>query len=374
MQTPLVEMDGDEMTRILWQIIKDELLTPYLELNTEYYDLGLEHRNETDDQVTIDAAEATKKYGVAVKCATITPNAARMEEYDLKKMYKSPNGTIRAILDGTVFRAPIVVKGIEPCVKNWVKPITLARHAYGDIYKNTEFYIDKPGDAYLVFEGEDGEERKELIQHFDGAGVLRGMHNLDDSVKSFARSCFNYALDTKQDVWFGSKDTISKTYDGRFKEIFQQIFDAEFKDKFEEAGLTALLAPVNESLWEHVKILYWPCLLSGVLLVRREPESLGARAFSLLLSAAVMLGVGYLYHVVLEGDSLFFDVALYVLVMAAFFLLPCFLRTPVWSRTRLLWAALVLALGTATFVFTWCPPDGLLFRDLSLPAIYSLPC
>ena len=213
MQTPLVEMDGDEMTRILWQIIKDELLTPYLELNTEYYDLGLEHRNETDDQVTIDAAEATKKYGVAVKCATITPNAARMEEYDLKKMYKSPNGTIRAILDGTVFRAPIVVKGIEPCVKNWVKPITLARHAYGDIYKNTEFYIDKPGDAYLVFEGEDGEERKELIQHFDGAGVLRGMHNLDDSVKSFARSCFNYALDTKQDVWFGSKDTISKTYD-----------------------------------------------------------------------------------------------------------------------------------------------------------------
>ena len=237
MQTPLVEMDGDEMTRILWQIIKDELLTPYLELNTEYYDLGLEHRNETDDQVTIDAAEATKKYGVAVKCATITPNAARMEEYDLKKMYKSPNGTIRAILDGTVFRAPIVVKGIEPCVKNWVKPITLARHAYGDIYKNTEFYIDKPGDAYLVFEGEDGEERKELIQHFDGAGVLRGMHNLDDSVKSFARSCFNYALDTKQDVWFGSKDTISKTYDGRFKEIFQQIFDAEFKDKFEEAGI-----------------------------------------------------------------------------------------------------------------------------------------
>lgn len=246
MQTPLVEMDGDEMTRILWQIIKDELLTPYLELNTEYYDLGLEHRNETDDQVTIDAAEATKKYGVAVKCATITPNAARMEEYDLKKMYKSPNGTIRAILDGTVFRAPIVVKGIEPCVKNWVKPITLARHAYGDIYKNTEFYIDKPGDAYLVFEGEDGEERKELIQHFDGAGVLRGMHNLDDSVKSFARSCFNYALDTKQDVWFGSKDTISKTYDGRFKEIFQQIFDAEFKDKFEEAGLTYFYSLIDD--------------------------------------------------------------------------------------------------------------------------------
>ena len=262
MQTPLVEMDGDEMTRILWQIIKDELLTPYLELNTEYYDLGLEHRNETDDQVTIDAAEATKKYGVAVKCATITPNAARMEEYDLKKMYKSPNGTIRAILDGTVFRAPIVVKGIEPCVKNWVKPITLARHAYGDIYKNTEFYIDKPGDAYLVFEGEDGEERKELIQHFDGAGVLRGMHNLDDSVKSFARSCFNYALDTKQDVWFGSKDTISKTYDGRFKEIFQQIFEAEFKDKFEEAGLTYFYSLIDDIVARVMKAeggFIWAC-------------------------------------------------------------------------------------------------------------------
>ena len=262
MQTPLVEMDGDEMTRILWQIIKDELLTPYLELNTEYYDLGLEHRNETDDQVTIDAAEATKKYGVAVKCATITPNAARMKEYDLKKMYKSPNGTIRAILDGTVFRAPIVVKGIEPCVKNWVKPITLARHAYGDIYKNTEFYIDKPGDAYLVFEGEDGEERKELIQHFDGAGVLRGMHNLDDSVKSFARSCFNYALDTKQDVWFGSKDTISKTYDGRFKEIFQQIFDAEFKDKFEEAGLTYFYSLIDDIVARVMKAeggFIWAC-------------------------------------------------------------------------------------------------------------------
>ena len=248
MQTPLVEMDGDEMTRILWQIIKDELLTPYLELNTEYYDLGLEHRNETDDQVTIDAAEATKKYGVAVKCATITPNAARMEEYDLKKMYKSPNGTIRAILDGTVFRAPIVVKGIEPCVKNWVKPITLARHAYGDIYKNTEFYIDKPGDAYLVFEGEDGEERKELIQHFDGAGVLRGMHNLDDSVKSFARSCFNYALDTKQDLWFATKDTISKKYDHTFKDIFQDIYDAEYKEKFEAAGIEYFYTLIDDAV------------------------------------------------------------------------------------------------------------------------------
>ena len=262
MQTPLVEMDGDEMTRILWQIIKDELLTPYLELNTEYYDLGLEHRNETDDQVTIDAAEATKKYGVAVKCATITPNAARMEEYDLKKMYKSPNGTIRAILDGTVFRAPIVVKGIEPCVKNWVKPITLARHAYGDIYKNTEFYIDKPGDAYLVFEGEDGEERKELIQHFDGAGVLRGMHNLDDSVKSFARSCFNYALDTKQDVWFGSKDTISKDYDQTFKLLFQKVFDEEFKARFDEAGLNYRYALIDDVAAKVIRSeggIIWAC-------------------------------------------------------------------------------------------------------------------
>ena len=200
MQTPLVEMDGDEMTRILWKIIKDELLLPYIDLNTEYYDLGLEYRNETDDQVTVDAAEATKKYGVAVKCATITPNKARMEEYTLKKMYKSPNGTIRAILDGTVFRAPIVVKGIEPCVKNWKKPITIARHAYGDVYKNTEMYIDGPGDAYLVFEGADGQQRKELIHHYEGPGVLQGMHNLDDSITSFARCCFSYALDTKQNL------------------------------------------------------------------------------------------------------------------------------------------------------------------------------
>ena len=236
MQTPLVEMDGDEMTRILWKMIKEELLLPYIDLNTEYYDLGLKHRNETDDQVTVDAANATKKYGVAVKCATITPNKARMEEYDLKKMYKSPNGTIRAILDGTVFRAPIVVKGIEPCVKNWKKPITLARHAYGDIYKNTEMYIDKPGEAKLTFVSEDGEEKTELIHRFEGPGVLMGMHNLDNSIESFARSCFNYALDTHQDVWLGCKDTISKTYDGRFKEIFQTIFEKEFKEKFQEAG------------------------------------------------------------------------------------------------------------------------------------------
>jgi len=262
MHTPLVEMDGDEMTRILWQIIKEELLFPYIDLKTEYYDLGLEHRNETDDQVTIDAAEATKKYGVAVKCATITPNKARMSEYDLKKMYKSPNGTIRAILDGTVFRAPIVVKGIEPCVKNWKKPITIARHAYGDVYKNTEFYIDKPGDAYLVFQGEDGEEKKELIHHFDGSGVLQGLHNVDASIESFARSCFSYALDTHQDLWFGSKDTISKTYDGRFKEVFNQVYETEFKEKFEAEGLEYFYSLIDDIVARIMKAeggFIWAC-------------------------------------------------------------------------------------------------------------------
>lgn len=262
MHTPLVEMDGDEMTRILWQIIKEELLFPYIDLKTEYYDLGLEYRNETDDQVTIDAAEATKKYGVAVKCATITPNKARMSEYDLKKMYKSPNGTIRAILDGTVFRAPIVVKGIEPCVKNWKKPITIARHAYGDVYKNTEFYIDKPGDAYLVFQGEDGEEKKELIHHFDGSGVLQGLHNVDASIESFARSCFSYALDTHQDLWFGSKDTISKTYDGRFKEVFNQVYETEFKEKFEAEGLEYFYSLIDDIVARIMKAeggFIWAC-------------------------------------------------------------------------------------------------------------------
>ena len=213
MTTPLVEMDGDEMTRILWQLIKDELLLPYIDLKTEYYDLGLEHRNETDDQVTIDSANATLKYGVAVKCATITPNAARMEEYHLKKMWKSPNGTIRSILDGTVFRAPILVKGIRPCVRNWEKPITLARHAYGDVYKNTEIRVEGPGKAELVFTAADGTETRELIHDFTGAGVLQGMHNTDKSITSFARACFNYAVDTKQDLWFATKDTISKKYD-----------------------------------------------------------------------------------------------------------------------------------------------------------------
>ena len=258
----VVELDGDEMTRVLWKMIKDELLLPFIDLKTEYYDLGLEHRNDTDDQVTIDAAEATKKYGVAVKCATITPNAARMEEYDLKKMYKSPNGTIRAILDGTVFRAPIVVKGIEPCVKNWKKPITIARHAYGDVYKNTEMYIDGPGDAYLVFESADGQQRKELIHHYEGPGVLQGMHNLDDSITSFARCCFNYALDTKQNLWLGGKDTISKIYDGRFKEIFATIYEDEFKEKFEAAGIEYFYSLIDDIVARVMKAeggFIWAC-------------------------------------------------------------------------------------------------------------------
>lgn len=262
MQTPLVEMDGDEMTRILWQMIKDELLLPFIELNTEYYDLGLAHRDETDDQVTIDSANATKKYGVAVKCATITPNYARVEEYNLKKMYKSPNGTIRAMLDGTVFRAPIVVKGIEPCVKNWKKPITLARHAYGDIYKNTEMYIDKPGKVELVYTDADGKESRALIQDMKGSGVVMGMHNMDDSIASFARSCFNYALDTHQDVWFGAKDTISKTYDGRFKKIFEDIFEAEYKEKFEAAGLTYFFSLIDDIVARVMKAeggFIWAC-------------------------------------------------------------------------------------------------------------------
>ena len=262
MKTPLVEMDGDEMTRILWKMIKEELLLPYIDLNTEYYDLGLEYRNETEDQVTIDAAEATKKYGVAVKCATITPNHARMDEYHLKKMYKSPNGTIRALLDGTVFRAPIVVKGIEPCVRNWKKPITLARHAYGDIYKNTELYIDKPGKVELVYTSEDGEEKRALVQEFKAPGVAMGMHNMEASIESFARSCFNYALDTKQDVWFGAKDTISKTYDAKFKEVFQKVFDAEFKEKFQEAGITYFYSLIDDVVARVMKAeggFIWAC-------------------------------------------------------------------------------------------------------------------
>ena len=262
MTTPLVEMDGDEMTRILWKMIKDDLLLPYIDLKTEYYDLGLEHRNETDDQVTIDAAMATKKYGVAVKCATITPNAARMTEYNLKEMWKSPNGTIRAILDGTVFRAPIVVKGIEPCVKNWKKPITIARHAYGDVYKNTEMKVPGPGKVELVYTAEDGTQTKELVFDFKGPGVAQGMHNLDNSIESFARSCFNYALDTKQDLWFATKDTISKKYDHTFKDIFQEIFDADYKEKFEEAGITYFYTLIDDDVARVMKSeggYIWAC-------------------------------------------------------------------------------------------------------------------
>ncbi len=223
MTTPLVEMDGDEMTRILWKMIKDELILPYIDLKTEYYDLGLVHRNETDDQVTVDSAEATKKYGVAVKCATITPNAARMTEYDLKEMWKSPNGTIRAILDGTVFRAPILIRGIVPYVKNWTKPITIARHAYGDVYKNTEIQVPGKGKAELVFTAEDGTETRELIHDFDGAGIIQGIHNTKASIASFARACFGYAVDTKQDLWFATKDTISKKYDHTFEDRFEEL-------------------------------------------------------------------------------------------------------------------------------------------------------
>ncbi|MBE5924970.1 MAG: NADP-dependent isocitrate dehydrogenase [Lachnospiraceae bacterium] len=262
MTTPLVEMDGDEMTRILWKMIKDELLIPFIDLKTEYYDLGLEHRNETDDQVTFDSAEATKKYGVAVKCATITPNAARMTEYNLKEMWKSPNGTIRAALDGTVFRAPIIVKGIEPCVKNWKKPITLARHAYGDVYKNSEIRVPGAGKAELVFTGEDGTEIRETIHEFKGPGVIQGMHNLDDSISSFARACFNYALDTKQSVWFATKDTISKKYDHRFKDIFQEIYDAEYDEKFKAAGIEYFYTLIDDAVARVMKAeggFIWAC-------------------------------------------------------------------------------------------------------------------
>ncbi len=262
MATPLVEMDGDEMTRILWQLIKDELLIPYIDLKTEYYDLGLAYRNETDDQVTVDSAEATKKYGVAVKCATITPNAARMTEYNLKEMWKSPNGTIRAALDGTVFRTPIQVKGIEPCVKNWKAPITLARHAYGDVYKNTEIKVPGKGKAELVFTAEDGTEIRETIHEFDGPGILQGIHNTDQSISSFARACFNYALDTKQDLWFATKDTISKKYDHNFKDIFQDIYDAEYKEKFEAAGIEYFYTLIDDAVARVMKAeggFIWAC-------------------------------------------------------------------------------------------------------------------
>lgn len=262
MTTPLVEMDGDEMTRILWQMIKDELLLPFIDLKTEYYDLGLKYRNETNDQVTVDSANATLKYGVAVKCATITPNAARMTEYDLKEMWKSPNGTIRAILNGTVFRTPIIVKGIEPYVKNWKKPITIARHAYGDIYLNTEAQVGK-GKAELVFTDENGNETRQLIHEFDeNGGIIQGVHNCNKSIEDFAKACFNYALDQKMDLWFGAKDTISKKYDHKFKDIFNDIYEKDYKEKFEEAGIEYFYTLIDDIVARIMKSnggMIWAC-------------------------------------------------------------------------------------------------------------------
>ncbi len=263
MKTPLVEMDGDEMTRIIWKWIKEILIEPYVDLKTEYYDLGLQYRNETDDKVTVDSAEATKKYGVAVKCATITPNAARMTEYNLKEMWKSPNGTIRAILDGTVFRTPIIVKGITPYIPTWTKPITIARHAYGDIYKNTELSAPAGSKAELVLTDADGKETRALIHHFgDSAGIVQGVHNVDASIKSFARSSFNFALDTKQDLWFASKDTISKTYDHHFKDIWAEIYENEYKEKFEEAGIEYFYTLIDDAVARVVRSeggYIWAC-------------------------------------------------------------------------------------------------------------------
>ena len=262
MQTPIVEMDGDEMTRVLWKMIKEELLLPFIDLKTEYYDLGLPNRDATDDKVTRDAAEATKKYGVAVKCATITPNAARVKEYGLKEMWKSPNGTIRAILDGTVFRAPIIVKGIEPYVKTWKKPITIARHAYGDVYRAAEMKIPGPGTCELVYTDENGGETRELIHEFKGPGVLQGMHNLNRSIESFAHCCFTYALDTKQDLWFAAKDTISKKYDHTFKDIFQEIYERDYKARFETAGITYFYTLIDDAVARVIKSeggYIWAC-------------------------------------------------------------------------------------------------------------------
>ncbi|MBR4668093.1 MAG: NADP-dependent isocitrate dehydrogenase [Butyrivibrio sp.] len=262
MTTPIVEMDGDEMTRVLWQMIKDKLILPFVDLKSEYYDLGLKHRDETDDQVTVDSANATLKYGVAVKCATITPNNERVEEYGLKKMWKSPNGTIRAILDGTVFRTPIMVKGIEPNVRTWESPITLARHAYGDVYKNVEIRVPGKGKAELLFTGEDGKEIRETIYDFDEPGIIQGIHNKDSSIKSFARACFKYALSEKKELWLGTKDTISKTYDRRFREIFDEVFETEFKADFEAAGITYFYTLIDDAVARVMKSkggFIWAC-------------------------------------------------------------------------------------------------------------------
>jgi isocitrate dehydrogenase, NADP-dependent len=262
MITPLVEMDGDEMTRILWKMIKDELILPFVDLKSEYYDLGLKHRDETDDRVTVESANATKRLGVAVKCATITPNAARVKEYDLKEMWKSPNGTIRAILDGTVFRKPILVKGIEPNVRTWKKPITIARHAYGDVYKNTEMIIDGPGKVELVYTDSEGNETRSLIHEFKGAGIAQGVHNLDSSIESFAKACFEYALNQKEDLWFATKDTISKKYDHTFKDIFEEIYSVEYKEKFEKAGITYFYTLIDDAVARVMKSeggFIWAC-------------------------------------------------------------------------------------------------------------------
>jgi isocitrate dehydrogenase len=262
MKTPLVEMDGDEMTRIIWKMIKDDLVEPFVDLRTEYYDLGLENREATHDQVTVDSAEATKRLGVAVKCATITPNAARVKEYGLSQMWKSPNGTIRAMLDGTVFRAPIVVKGIEPQVRSWKRPITIARHAYGDVYRNTEMRVEGPGRAELVFTAADGTEIRSLIHEFSGPGVVQGMHNLDASIESFARICFEFALTTRQDLWFATKDTISKTYDHRFKDVFADLYEAEYRQRFEEAGITYFYTLIDDAVARVMKSeggFIWAC-------------------------------------------------------------------------------------------------------------------
>lgn len=262
MSTPLVELDGDEMTRIVWASIKEELLNPFIDLKTEYYDLGLEYRNETNDQVTVDSANAIKKYGVGVKCATITPNAARVEEYNLKEMWKSPNGTIRAILDGTVFRAPIIVGPVKPYVRSWKKPITIARHAYGDIYKASEMKVEGKGKCELVFTSENGEVQRELVHNFDSSGVVMGMHNINKSIESFARSCFNYALDLKQDLWFGAKDTISKKYDHTFKDVFEEIFEKEYKEKFEKCGIAYKYTLIDAAVANVIKSeggMLWAC-------------------------------------------------------------------------------------------------------------------
>ncbi|MEG6522769.1 NADP-dependent isocitrate dehydrogenase [Desulfotomaculum sp. 1211_IL3151] len=262
MNVPLVEMDGDEMTRVIWQQIKDILLVPYIDLKTVYFDLGLKKRDETEDRITVEAAEATKKYGVAVKCATITPNAQRVEEYNLKQMWKSPNGTIRAILDGTVFRAPIIVKNVKPFVKTWERPITIARHAYGDIYRNVELKVEQKGKAELVFTGEDGQVVKEVIHNFGGPGILMGMHNLDGSVESFARACFSYALDQSQDLWFSTKDTISKKYDHTFKDIFQEVYDREYKDQFDAKGIEYFYTLIDDAVARVIRSsggFIWAC-------------------------------------------------------------------------------------------------------------------